>query len=393
MLKGIMHYQRLHQPWLVSLHDGTRTESDPCWVRSRKWDGVISHATTPAVVKSCAALHLPLVDLDNTLPLPGVSKIRPDNTAIGHVGAEYFLGRKFRHFGFCGYANHSWSTERRDGYLEALGLAGHRCEIFEVELPVEVTPSWEAKQTALLAAWLRYLPLETAIMACDDERAQQVVHAAQVAGLKVPEEMAVLGANNETMLCELTNPSISSVAINAFEAGHRAAERLSQLIEGVKTGGIDLRIEPVGVVTRKSTDVLAMRDKNVAIALDYIREHACKDITVDQVLQQVYISRSQLEHKFRRYLGHSPQVEIRRVQVAKIRELLSETNLPLKKIAEQTGFEHVEYMCVVFKRITGETPGKYRNKNISNQEIPERCLEALPADASRDRARISGTYG
>jgi len=115
-------------------------------------------------------------------------------------------------------------------------------------------------------------------------------------------------------------------------------------------------------VARQSTDILALADKNVAAAVSYIREHACHGINVDQVLRQAFASRSQLEKKFRRYLGRSPQAEIRRVQVVKIRQLLFETNFPLKKIAELAGFEHVEYMCVVFKRLTGDSPGSYRKK-------------------------------
>jgi LacI family transcriptional regulator len=131
---------------------------------------------------------------------------------------------------------------------------------------------------------------------------------------------------------------------------------------GRKVEKADRRIEPVGVVTRQSTDILAMGDKNVAAALSYIREHACHGITVEHVLQRAFASRSQLEKKFRRYLGRSPQAEIRRVQIAKIRQLLFETNFPLKKIAELAGFEHVEYMCVVFKRLVGDSPGSYRKK-------------------------------
>ena len=122
------------------------------------------------------------------------------------------------------------------------------------------------------------------------------------------------------------------------------------------------RIEPLGVVTRQSTDILAIDDKNVAAALSFIREHACHGIRIEQVLKHAFASRSQLEKKFRRFLGRSPQAEIRRVQVEKIRQLLFETEFPLKKIAELTGFEHVEYMCVVFKRLTGTAPGSYRKK-------------------------------
>jgi LacI family transcriptional regulator len=131
---------------------------------------------------------------------------------------------------------------------------------------------------------------------------------------------------------------------------------------GKKTEALDLRIDPVGVVTRQSTDILAMADKNVAAAVSYIREHACHGITVDEVLKQTFASRSQLEKKFRKYIGRSPQAEIRRVQVAKIRQLLFETDFPLKKIADLTGFEHIEYMCVVFKRLVGDSPGNYRKK-------------------------------
>ena len=138
---------------------------------------------------------------------------------------------------------------------------------------------------------------------------------------------------------------------------------LDTLIRGGKPESLDIRIEPVGVVERHSTDILAIDDKNVAAALSFIRENACRGITVEQVLKHAFASRSQLEKKFRRCLGRSPQTEIRRVQIAKIRQLLIETNFPLKKIAELSGFEYVEYMCVVFKRLIGESPGSFRKKN------------------------------
>ena len=157
-------------------------------------------------------------------------------------------------------------------------------------------------------------------------------------------------------------PPLSSVATNPFQSGYRAAEMLDHLMNGQTLDELNVRIDPVGVVTRHSTDILAIEDKNVAAALSYIREHACSGIAVEQVLRHAAASRSQLEKKFRRFLGRSPQAEIRRVQVARIRQLLIETDFPLKKIAELTGFEHVEYMCVLFKRLTGLTPGGCRTK-------------------------------
>jgi LacI family transcriptional regulator len=362
MLKGIAQYERSHRPWNAFLDDEARAETDPRWVRSKKWSGVISRHTTPALVKSCAARGIPLVDLNDTASFPGIPKIRPDNAGLGHLGAEHFLERGYHHFGYCGFSNDNWSCERRDGFVEALHLAGHTCDVFDVEWPGDLTPFWDTKQTAALAAWLQCIPKPAAIMACNDMRALQVISAAQEADFLVPEEIAVVGANNDAHRCDLSYPPLSSIATNSFQSGYRAAETLALLMEGGKPAEFEMRIEPVGVVTRHSTDVLAIRDKNVAAALSCIREHACHGITVTQVLQRAAASRSQLEKKFRRFLGRSPQSEIRRVQVAKIKQLLFETDFPLKKIAELTGFELVEYMCVVFKRLTGISPGAYRKK-------------------------------
>lgn len=362
MLKGIAYYERTHRPWAAFLDDEARAEVDPFWLRSKKWHGVISRHTTPALVKDCGELGLPIVDLNDSPVIPGAPKIRPDNTAIGHLGAEHFMERGFRHFAFCGFRETEWSGERRDGFIEALGLAGHRCDVLDVEYPGDVTPFWDAKQIAALGGWLKQLPKPTAIMACNDMRALQVVTAAKDANLLVPEEIAVLGANNDTIRCELADPPLSSVATNSFQSGYQAAEQLAGMIAGQPVELREKRLEPSGVVTRQSTDILAMGDKNVAAAVSFIRENACRGISVDDVLKQAFASRSQLEKKFRRDIGRSPQAEIRRVQVAKIRQLLLETEFPLKKIADLAGFEHVEYMCVVFKRLTGDSPGLYRKK-------------------------------
>ncbi|MFT3867475.1 MAG: DNA-binding transcriptional regulator [Nibricoccus sp.] len=363
MLNGISQYERSHLPWAAFLDDEARAEIDPQWLRKKKWHGVISRHTTPALVQNCHELGLPLVDLNDTLPFPGVPKIRPDNVGMGHLGAEHFVERGFRNFGFCGFVNNGWSRERRDGFVEGLNLTGHACDVFDVEYPGDLTPFWDAKQTAALGVWLKRLPKPVAVMACNDMRALQVIGAAQNAGLLVPEEVAVLGVNNDTIRCDLAYPPLSSVAPNAYQSGYHAAELLDRLMRKENCGAVDLRIEPIGVTARHSTDVLAIEDKNVAAALSFIRERACHGISVEEVLKQAFASRSQLEKKFRRYLGRSPQAEIRRVQTEKIRQLLVETDFPLKKIAELAGFEYVEYMCVVFKRLTGDSPGEYRKKN------------------------------
>lgn len=367
MLKGIAHHERAHQRWIAFHDDEARAESDPGWLRSKKWSGVISRHTTPALVKVCAEQKIPLVDLNDVPPFPGVPKIRPDNLGVGHLGAEHLMERGHRHFGFCGYGNEGWSRERRDGFLEALRLAGHDCDVFDVAYPGDLTPFWDEEQIAALSRWLKRLPKPVGVMACHDMRALEIVSAAQAAGLLVPEDVAVVGANNDTIRCELAYPPLSSVVTNPFQSGYLAAVTLAGLIAGEAPESMDVRIEPLGVVARQSSDILAIGDRNVAAALGFIREKACQGIHVEEVVRHAFASRSQLEKKFRKHLGRSPQSEIRRVQVAKIKQLLMETDFPLKRIAELTGFEHVEYMCVLFKRLTGSSPGDFRKKAQSKQ--------------------------
>ncbi|HEY1848912.1 MAG TPA: XylR family transcriptional regulator [Opitutaceae bacterium] len=360
MLKGIAHFERTHHLWTAFHDDQAVSETDQRWLRSKKWQGVISRHTTPEFAAACVEMKLPLVDLNDVDSYPGVPKIRPDNVGIGHLGAEHFIERGYQNFGFAGFSNLLWSRERRDGFVEAVRLARRECSVFDVEYPGGTTPFWEEEEISRLGSWLKGLPKPVGVMACVDLRAQQLVSAAHSAGILVPEEVAVLGANNDTIRCELSDPALSSVAPNAFQSGYRAAALLRDLMAGRKPDAAEQRVEPLGVVTRHSTDILAVEDRNVAAALSFIRERACTGITVDQVVKHAHASRSQIERKFRQHFGRSPQAEIRRIQLRKIRQLLLETDFPLKRIAELTGFEHMEYMCVLFKRSTGLPPGIFR---------------------------------
>jgi LacI family transcriptional regulator len=362
MLKGIAHYERGHGAWIAFHDDVAVAETDAKWVRTGNWKGVISRHTTPLLVKTCKELNLPLVDLNDVPVFEGVPKIRPDNAKIGMLGAEHFLQRGYSSFAFAGFTSQGWSAERRDGFVETLKRAGHACNVFDVHCPESSTPFWNSKQLGKLSEWLGSLPKFTAVMACNDMRAQQLINAAGMSDISVPEDLAILGANNETFRCEMTIPALSSVAPNAFQSGFRAASLLGEMLAGRKPELLDQRVDPLGVVTRLSTDSLAIEDEKIAAAVNYIRKNACSGLTPDQVADNSHISRSLLEKKFRKYIGRSPQAEIRRVQVNKISELLVDTDYPLKRVAELTGFEYTEYMSVLFKRVTGSPPGEYREK-------------------------------
>lgn len=366
ILRGIAHYERTHGPWIAFIDDQAMSVQDSSWLFAQSWDGVICGPTTPEIAAMCRERRIPLVDLsDRPVQHPGVPKIRPDNLIVGHMGAEHLLDKGFKYFGFSGFANTTWAQERRKGFVEAINLAGHSCEVLETDYPGRMFPDWNSSQEREIIAWLQKLPRPVAIMACNDLRAIQVISACQQAGIVVPEEVAVLGANNESSRCELCHPPLSSVAINAHRIGHRAAELLHALMENQSIAAAEELVEPLQVVTRRSTDVLAIDDAKVALALNFIRENACTGITVDDIARHVHVSRSILERRFRRFLGRSPQTEIRHAQVQRTKQLLADTDKSIAEIAELTSFEYPEYLCVVFKRLAGETPRAYRDRTRS----------------------------
>ena len=391
-IRGITRHARLHQPWALHLDGGDeRKNADLAWFQNQKWSGVISARASPALARTCGQLKIPLVVLGDgpppssaTTTTPSrVARIYPDNAAIGRAGAEHALARGFGALGFVGFSNTPWARERGEGFSAAARRAGKECAVLKIEPPREMTPAWEARQVVAISQWLRKQPRPAAVMGCCDELALLVLLAAKMAGAHVPEEIAVIGAGNDALRCELCAPSLSSVDCDWPRAGWLAAETLAALMRAggaaggaesatknaagaapapEKGGGI-LRVPPGGVVERQSTQSRAVGDGVVAAALNFIREQACRGLTVEEVLARVAVSRSVLEKKFRAHRGWSPQTEIRRAQVAKISEFLRETDFPLKKIAALTGFGRVEYLCVVYKRITGAAPGAYRKKH------------------------------
>lgn len=366
LLHGIALYQREHTPWEVHWDNLGQSLADADWFKRQPWDGVISRHTNALQVESCRRLGIPLVDVNNSEALAGVPNVVLDNFAVGQLGGEHFIDRGFRDFAFCGFGNEAWSCERRDGFRDAISTFGRSSTVFDRDYPGTYTggctPQWQAEEIDHIARWLLTLPKPVGIMCCNDFRALQVLHAARHASLRVPEDIAVLGANDDEARCELANPPLSSVATNHLRSGYLAAEALDRLMSRRPLDGLSLVVEPIEVIARQSTDLLAVSDRKVATAARFIRQKACEGLTVDAVCRHAGIARTQLEEKFRKYFGRSPNSEIRRVQLMRIRQLLQETDLPLDAISELTGFKHPEYLIVFFKRATGESPGRFRRK-------------------------------
>jgi len=383
LLRGIRNYVGEHQPWSISLTERGRGESLPDWLGKWQGDGIIARLENRAMAEAVKATGLPAVDVSYGLELPLFPRVITDSRAATRLAANHLLERGFEHFGYCGDPRYHWSNLRSRFFGDHLRQTGHECHVFGARgllaAPVRngdvpaadggsgrpesrPTGSWEAEVEAI-ANWLGRLPKPIGVMACYDIRGQQVLEACRRRDLPVPDAVAVIGVHNDELLCDLCDPPLSSVIPNARRAGHEAAALLDRMLGGEKLPPMQVLVEPIGVATRQSTDVVAVGDPQVASAVRFMREHACERIDVSDVLKAVPMSRSVLERRFKKFLGRTPHDQIIQVKIERVKSLLTTTDLPLAVVAERTGFEHVEYMSVAFKRATGAAPSEFRARN------------------------------
>lgn len=386
VLQGIARYVRTHQSWSIFLEQREFGAMPRKWFLHRKWDGIISRPTNQRLADEFSRMKVPAVDLNSLYDDLGLPRIRSDNTAIGRMGAEHLLERGFRQFAFCGYSATAWAGMRREGFLSRLAELGHTCHVYESPWRCGHMLEWDDDQDRI-ARWIQSLPKPCGLMACNDPRGQQVIDACWRVDVAVPEQVAIVGVDNDEILCELCDPPLSSIIPNPQRIGYEAAGILEGLIAGRKAPEHEVLIEPVGVKIRQSSDVLAVEDQDIAAAMTYIRDHAVEGCTVDDVLNHVPLGRSCLERRFRKYLGRSPQAEIHMIRIKRIKQLLAETDLPLASIADLAGYEHPEYMNVVFKRETGQTPGQYR-REVQIHEMGSTILQSGLKRAERSTRHI-----
>ncbi|HVM49908.1 MAG TPA: DNA-binding transcriptional regulator [Candidatus Acidoferrum sp.] len=365
ILGGIAKYIRQHGHWVIFMQEQSLCDEPPPWLAGWQGDGIISRIDNPALAACIARLRVPTVYLRNVSPGLKVPSIVTDNDAISRVAFEHLRERGFRRFAYCGYNGADYSDERRDAFASFVSKAGLRCDVFHpAQLPEQLSTAVYEEQGLRdgdqVARWIQALPKPVGLMACNDMRGRQVLDACRAIGATVPEEVAVVGVDNEEVLCELSNPPLSSVIPNTERVGYNAAATLAAMMAGTRTRPRRALVEPLGVQTRRSTDVLAIEDRQVAAAARFIREHACDGIHIGDVLRAVGMSRSTLERRYHKLLGHSPKHDLLRFRLDRAKQLLAETDFPVARVAEKLGFEHTEYLNVIFKKKTGLTPARFR---------------------------------
>jgi len=367
VLRGVARYVETFGPW--SLFIDPLADSHYPRGRSENWqgDGILTYIEDAKRAERLLRSKIPTVELfgyrfDGQLPL-----VAHDDLAVGRLAAEHLLGRHFRWFAYSGHLNSLWSDRRRDGFgqlLQQSGCPPPACLL--VERPGTI-PAWEETQQQL-TEWIRGLRKPVGLMACSDHHAQLILDACQRAGVVVPEDVAVIGVDNDEETCRLSDPPLTSVILDSERVGYEGAKLLDRLMrrKGRSRAAKSIEIPPLGVFSRQSTDVTAINDALVAGAVRMIRERACQGLSVEQLVKTLKTSRSLFYQRFHDALGRSPHYEILRVQLDRVKGLLMQTSLPLKEIAGMAGFSNPNYLSVAFKREMGVTPGEYRELHRSS---------------------------
>ncbi len=367
ILRGIAKYSRAQGPWIfyrqAPFYWGTDSKKTALKQLKLDVDGIIlREQREQELTESILALGLPVVVAPYREIFPNLHNIVTDDVGIGKMAAEYLLRRGFKQFAYCGFGQmYYWSRDRGKGFSERVIQAGFGIHHYEYEQPKSRYPhSWE-KEQVILVDWLKRLPKPVALMACNDDRSQQVLEACKMAGLNVPEQVAIIGLGNDDLVCDLASPPLSSIALGAEKGGYDAAAALDKLMRGKQVPDKRIIVPTLYVVTRQSTDILKIDDPYVAQAMRFIYRRARRDaIQVDDVLRAVPISRRSLYERFARVLERPVHEEIKRVRVDQLTRMLVTTNLPISQIAQTLGCSDMKNLARYFKQAKGMSPLQYR---------------------------------
>lgn len=364
LLRGVSRFHREHRTWSISFKPEDRGTRLQRWLQTWRGDGILVRVGTAAMAAAVSATGLPFIDLRGASRPLGVPGFGCDNDSICRLAFEHLSERGLRHFAFVGepVGFHIYDDHRSDSFATIVEKSGAPCHVFQHPGRARGASTWQREQRQL-ATWIAQLPKPIGILAVHDDRGLQVLEACRALDVAVPDEVAVLGIDNDEFLCNLAIPSLSSVDPNGERIGYEAAILLDRMIDGREQFTRTRYFPPVAVVARQSTDVLSAHDRHVTTAVRFIRQFACQRITVKDVERQVPLSRSLLNRRFKQVVGRTPKAEIVRVQIETARQLLIDTDLPVAEIAALTGFSEAKYFIAVFDRHVGATPRSFRVKN------------------------------
>lgn len=371
VLRGIIRYEHEHGPWSIYFQPCGLGEPPPAWFRDWRGDGVLVRADTPQLAEAVLAKRVPVVDLRLAFPEYGIPSVGVDNHLIVDLAFSHLLERGFTNFAFLGFSRRPkiwWAEERGEYFTRLAESAGGTCHVFQPRRARESHAIGEYDREQLVA-WVKGLPRPVAIMGCSDDCSLQVAEVCRVVGLRVPDDVAILGVDNDEFLCNLSQPSMSSVDLGPERSGYQAAAWLDAMMSGAKVKQKQIFLPPIGVVARRSTDVIAIDDLELVDLIRYIREHACDGIRVEDAMRRSELCVSTLQRRFKALLGRTPKEELIRVQFERAKQLLISTDLSINEIAARCGFHEAKRLIALFHSQAGMPPGVYRRQARLGKEV------------------------
>lgn len=354
LICGIAAYAQSQANWSLHVEETGPLKVTPAWMKSWRGDGIIARLETAGIARSLLAKGVPIVNVSGHSSPAGVPHVDLDNAAVCDLAVDHFAQRGFRHFAYFGYSRFQWSHWRREQFVPRVQALRATCSVLECED--------SARDRKRLQAWLQMLPKPVAILAGNDVCGRTVLEACEQTGLTVPQEVAVLGVDNDEILCTLSRPQLSSVVPDPGGIGYLAAQTLDELLQRRQLTTMQRWVRPLSVCSRASTDAAAVSDWHVSQALRIILGQATRDLNVDEVVAQTRTSRRYLEQRFRAVVGRPIHAEIARVRFEAAQRLLITTTLPLKDVAARSGFRRADYLSAVFRDKLGISPSEYRNR-------------------------------
>ena len=334
------------------------------------FDGFVARVYDKRVASTLKRLGKPIADVscELLLPSPFALGVLQDNDAIGTLAARHFLEHRFTHFAFCGFDGKRFSDARRDAFIRFLlkhagdvrSYHSPRCAVRQLDESIARSERLDCgPDSSQLRAWLTQLPKPVGVFCANDLRAFQVSEACKDCRLKIPDDVAILGVDNDILVCNLTNPSLSSIDPDAFSLGYSAAECLDRILNGDLTAQ-PRKIPPIGIVPRVSTETFPLDPSWLSEALLFIQKNVGSHLTASDVCAHVQRSHTYVNRFFRDRLGKTIQREIRDAQLAEARRLMTTTDLSLAQIAQRTGFATPQYFTNVFTSVFGHPPSAFR---------------------------------
>ncbi|WJG08653.1 DNA-binding transcriptional regulator [Aliiglaciecola sp. LCG003] len=365
VIEGIGHYlQSSKVDWDVYLEEDclARLEHIEEWVG----DGIIADFDDPSFQSALKNIKLPIIGVggsyENEADYPDVPYVATDNLAVIRSAYEHLKQKGLERFAFYGFPpdqNHRWAIERENAVIKLCKLDGYECSIYRGHPTRPET--WQYSMNRL-SDWLQSLPNPVGVIAVTDARARHLLQACDHIGKMVPEHISIVGIDDDDIARNLSRISLSSVTQGCFEMGYQAAKLLHHRLDNPNLKNKIVKVPPVGVAQRQSTDFKALKDPYVIQAMHFIRQNACRGIKVDQVLDYVGISRSNLENRFSEGLGHSIHTEIHNEKLTRACKMLQQGEVQTSEIASICGYPSLQYMYAVFRKHFDKTPKEYRDE-------------------------------